>query len=284
MGFDEEARRLIERMEIDPYTNRRAWDAMTRDNVGMLAAALRAAFMLGTRHRVDAAFSQLIANLVPYMDAQSMHAVHAECAKIEERLAPPAPKPDAGEAADWCAPCALGRRCGGGDGYRCPRHSPNPVSQPTAQPNGEGVALGRRPHETFWANVDAAAAEVATWPAWRRGVREEPAAQPEPVTYRAGTVPPRIEVGMILVDPEDDRPLRVAAMDGEGEVLMQPRSGGRAVWCMEHDVEDWPLARDFTEPRGGECDNKMHRYARDGWRCPDCDKVVEDCDGTGRAK
>jgi hypothetical protein len=211
--FDEEARRVHREMHGDLRWDGK-WGVKHTREANAIAAALRGAFMLGTRHRVDAAFSQLIANLVPYMDAQSMHAVHAECAKIEERLAPPAPKPDAGEASNPFA-----RLYGA-----CPDlPEPNPVSQPTAQSNGEGDALGK------------------------------------PVTYGAGTVP---EPVMEPQDGEKwrNKATGVEAWiykhDVHTGVVYYVTSVGHhlmtaPVYRFVNDYER-PIARDFADPRGGD--------------------------------
>jgi hypothetical protein len=107
---------------------------------------------------------------------------------------------------------------------------PNPVSQPTAQSNGDGDAVGR------------------------------------PVTYRAGTV--CADCG--------------AAIGEECRRADEYRCVGLYLADRE------PLARDFTEPRGGECGACAGGGVLPRQHPPDC---YEDergpctaCDGTGRAR
>lgn len=73
-----------------------------------------------------------------------------------------------------------------------------------------------------------------------------PVDAPAPVTHRAGAVPPRIEVGMVLrssagevlhVTETNEHKARVTTPDGYVHVV-GPRE----------DFATWPLARDWTEP------------------------------------
>jgi hypothetical protein len=72
----------------------------------------------------------------------------------------------------------------------------------------------------------------------------------DPVTYRAGTVPPRIEVGMVLRTPMTQRERIVLLIDGD-LVDVAESSNGRRVTMNLMAIGSWPLARDWTEP--GEC-------------------------------
>lgn len=67
--------------------------------------------------------------------------------------------------------------------------------------------------------------------------------EPAPVTYRAGTVPPRIEVGMVLRYGTGD--WRVKSL---GDRVVMERS---QTWVLSHKAMEacrWKLARDWIEP------------------------------------
>jgi hypothetical protein len=68
-----------------------------------------------------------------------------------------------------------------------------------------------------------------------------------PVTYRAGTVPPRIEVGMVLRKEGHD----VTVHGFRGDYAVCDTAGLPIEW---HRLVllGAPLARDWTEPGGGE--------------------------------
>jgi hypothetical protein len=88
-------------------------------------------------------------------------------------------------------------------------------------------------------------------PEWHRiQARREPAAPPAPVTYRAGTVPPRIEVGMVLRSPHTTScSWRVAHVTIDRAWLVRDDDRDRfdaPLW----DIADMPLAHDWTEPGG----------------------------------
>jgi hypothetical protein len=85
MDFDEEARRVHREMHGDLRWDGK-WGVKHIREANAIAAALRRAYARGMSSNIDGAFTELIEKLDPYLDAQSMHAVHAECAKIEERL------------------------------------------------------------------------------------------------------------------------------------------------------------------------------------------------------
>jgi hypothetical protein len=78
--------------------------------------------------------------------------------------------------------------------------------------------------------------------------------EPAPVTYRAGTVPPRIDVGMVLQCPIGGTWRAVAL--GCDEVVFRldhdtdEYGEGRLVLMGMASVSWWPLARDWTEPGG----------------------------------
>jgi hypothetical protein len=80
--------------------------------------------------------------------------------------------------------------------------------------------------------------------------------EPAPVTYRAGTVPSRIDVGMVLQCPIGGTWRAVAL--GCDEVVFRldhdtdEYGEGRLVLMGMASVSWWPLARDWTEPGGGE--------------------------------
>jgi hypothetical protein len=91
--------------------------------------------------------------------------------------------------------------------------TPKPVSRPAPLSNGEGVALGR------------------------------------PVTYRAGTVPARIEVGMVLRGPYGHTYEIVRV----GEYMVDANINGLSTEpVLLLAAQQMTLARDFTEPGGGE--------------------------------
>jgi hypothetical protein len=255
--WNEEADRALESTAAAMWLGASEWIAC----VESVAAALRGAYAEGARDRIDSAFQNLIANLVPYLDAQSMHAVHAECAKIEERLAAPA-RLDA----------ALARS---EDAIRRADELIAKYDHPP-QPSGEGGAL-----------EDGGAGEPCNVCGSERCVDSgHVPLQPAPVTYRAGTVPGKIVVGMVL--RKEGGALRTVA-DATGEWIMV-RDAKKQYWnALREDVERWPLARDWTEAGGGEA-------------CPACDgagwvwQVTPDhsigdtrhecdtCNGTGRTK
>jgi hypothetical protein len=200
--WDEEAERALESTAAATWLGESEWI----ECIEWVAAALRRAYEFGARCRVDSAFQELIANLDPYLDAQSMHAVHAECAKIEERLATPAPKPDAGGRCGTCDgtgiefggdPC---RFCdGSGSAHANPAAPPSPVSQPDAGGrcafcSGFGE-VPDGPHDgTFGSMMDCPACtepnHVSQPPAQPNG---EGDALGRPETYRAGTVPEKVD-------------------------------------------------------------------------------------------
>jgi hypothetical protein len=93
--------------------------------------------------------------------------------------------------------------------------TPNPVSQPTAQSNGEGDVLGR------------------------------------PVTYWAGTVPAKIVAGMVLRSL-GGRTATVVSHGPKWASLIDDEDGREYVVPVARLADCWTLARDFTEPGGGE--------------------------------
>jgi hypothetical protein len=227
MDFEDEARRVVASVLDEADDGPSLGEA--------IAAALRGAYAEGARPCVDI-FDDFDETEIR-SETTSVREAWATGRDIRDRLAPPAPKPDApfghisradetqldeapvGVSADVCGkPCAHGSEClvlAGHDGGHETQHGcifydprppapPNPVSQPTAQPNGGGDALGK------------------------------------PVTYRAGTVPPVVRVGMVLRSPGGKA--RVVEQATDAYVYFE---GGQCyLSCV---VRDWPLARDFTE-------------------------------------
>jgi hypothetical protein len=102
---------------------------------------------------------------------------------------------------------------------------------------------------------------------------------PAPVTYRAGTVPPVVRVGMVLQPPGFGCAWTVTRVEG-GLVALRNERGDCPPDMRVEGVWDWTLARDFTEP-GGECvdcNGEGYLDRDDGQqKCPPCD-------GTGRTR
>jgi hypothetical protein len=312
MDFEAEARRVVADLYLPGPTH--YFDAAEL----AVAAALRRAYAEGAKRVVDAVTAEMTS-----IEAWRLGPVLA-------RLAPPAPKPDE-------APNPFARLYGA-----CPDlPEPNPVSQPPAQPNGEGDAL------------DSGALVVS-----------EPGSNSDynkPVTYRAGTVPDDLDYsrldegirdavrlvrshGFATTDSGDGRlegakaamegtlpfPHVVVRLDDAATMVTETERlaaigatlgpdwyaeltwspGGPALamlicggWeygealrgdeahrfldavCPEPEE---PLARDFTEPGGGECGACAGGGVLPRQHPPDC---YEDergpctaCDGTGRAR
>jgi hypothetical protein len=206
--WDEEAR-LIARAFAPLWVETRATAA--------IAAALRRAYAEGAR------------------DTASMHAVHAECAKIEDRLAPAQPAtPRDGGAGErgLCLVCVCYRRVfvDGPRTYRlndpdAPSGLPSAdcpaCTKPAAPPEPDDDCSSCRGERCAFVGPIPIDAPCPVCAEWRK---------PAPVTYRAGTVPPVVRVGMVLRDRRGND--RVVKCDGN---LL---------------FAGWTLARDFTEPGG----------------------------------
>lgn len=73
-------------------------------------------------------------------------------------------------------------------------------------------------------------------------------AQPEPRVWKAGTVPPVLEVGMVFLHPGTGQRLKVTGVDLTGQMHLELPGGEGAGWWTMHD--GWKLADDFSIPRG----------------------------------
>lgn len=71
-------------------------------------------------------------------------------------------------------------------------------------------------------------------------------AQPEPRVWRAGTVPPVLEVGMVFLHPGTAQRLKVTGVDLAGQMHLELPGGEGAGWWTMHD--GWKLADDFPIP------------------------------------
>jgi hypothetical protein len=207
MDFDEEAGRVwanIDALCLDAFAlDGEELDAHRARYPAAIAAALRGAADEAERrgHEAGMVGWRLSCGL-PVSD---------EAVALDDRLRrerfgewPPVPKPDE-------APNPFARLYGA-----CPDlPEPNPVSQPPAQPSGEGDVLGR------------------------------------PVTYRAGTVPAKIVAGMVLRSL-GGRTATVVSHGPKWASLIDDEDGREYVVPVARLADCWTLARDFTEPGGGE--------------------------------
>jgi hypothetical protein len=217
MDFEDEARRVVADLYLPGPTH--YFDAAERT----VAAALRGAASDGAREIVDwldgnmaladGARSSLSAAVDrDDVDFVTVTIVAAAVRAMRKRLATSAPKPDAGERCRSIGAAITTISVGE---QPKPPASPNPVSQPTAQSNGEGDVLGR------------------------------------PVTYWAGTVPAKIVAGMVLRSL-GGRTATVVSHGPKWASLIDDEDGREYVVPVARLADCWTLARDFTEPGGGE--------------------------------
>jgi hypothetical protein len=200
--FDDEARRVF--AEAWRASNRADEPAPHPVLMEHFAAALRGAYADGARPCVDI-FDDFDETEIR-SETTSVREAWATGRDIRDRLAPTAPKPDARGRCGTCDgtgiefggdPC---RFCdGSGSAHANPAAPPNPVSQPDAGGRGAFCSgfgeVPDGPHDgTFGSMMDCPACtepnHVSQPPAQPNG---EGDALGRPETYRAGTVPEKVD-------------------------------------------------------------------------------------------
>lgn len=208
---------------------------------------------------IDAAFSLLIERLAPFLDDQSLHAVHAEVAKIEalkhERVYRLAPAPARDEKRGRCARC-------GYDGVLdvayscsvcCEPHAParddaggGGVDMPPVCPGCHAVGEERCAPGCIDAEIEAE---------HRHAIESGDYDDPEPGEYdddeiiARGSIPPYVACGMWLED-EESRTGEWFVRDifdvDDGCMALMERAGCEPFHMHTSELrKHWRLARDY---------------------------------------